>query len=155
MKNEKQNFSHPPYNLKYNPCFDPKKRSQIIYGPHKASIGKIIRAFCERKGVVIHDANALSDHIHMLVSIPPKRSVASFMGYLKGKRSVMSFDKHANLKYKNGKLKFGCRGYYVDTVGRKQKEKTEYSRTTLKTAIVEGKQKLFGKEETFPRKTKK
>ena len=83
--------------------------------------GKIIHDLCERKGVTIHEANACSDHIHMLVSIPPKLSVASFMGYLKGKSSLMIFDKHANLKYKYGNRKFWCRGYYVDTVGRNQK----------------------------------
>lgn len=84
-------------------------------------IEKILRKLCEQKGVEIIEANACKDHIHMLVRIPPKLSVASFMGYLKGKSSLMIFDRHANLKYKYGNRKFWCRGYYVNTVGRNKK----------------------------------
>ena len=84
-------------------------------------IGKILRKLCEQKGVEIIEANACKDHIHMLVRIPPKLSVASFMGYLKGKSSLMIFDRHVNLKYKYGNRKFWCRGYYVNTVGRNKK----------------------------------
>jgi len=98
---------------------------------YKKSIGKIIRELCERKGVIIHEANACSDHIHMLVSIPPKLSVSQFMGYLKGKSSLMIFDRHANLKYRYGNRKFWCRGFFVDTVGRK-KQIQEYIRNQLK-----------------------
>ena len=86
--------------------FAPKYRRQIIYGKYKASIGQILRLLCERKGVEIHEAEACPDHIHMLVSIPPKLSISSFMGYLKGKSSLMIFDRHANLKYKYGNRKF-------------------------------------------------
>ncbi len=81
--------------------------------------------------MTIHKANACLDHIHMLVSIPPKLSISSFMGYLKGKSSLMIFDKHANLKYKYGNRKFWCRGYYVDTVGRNQKVIVEYIQNQL------------------------
>ena len=98
----------------------------------KADIGKILRTLCERKGVTIHEAEACPDHIHMLVSIPPKISVADFMGYLKGKSSLMIFDRYANLKYRYGNRKFWCRGYYVDTVGRNKKAIEEYIRNQLK-----------------------
>ena len=112
--------------------FAPKYRRQIIYGKLKADIGKILRTLCERKGVTIHEAEACPDHIHMLVSIPPKISVADFMGYLKGKSSLMIFDRYANLKYRYGNRKFWCRGYYVDTVGRNKKAIEEYIRNQLK-----------------------
>ena len=108
MREDNESLSHTRWNCKYHIVFAPKYRRQIIYGKYKSSIGKIIHDLCERKGVTIHEANACSDHIHMLVSIPPKLSVASFMGYLKGKSSLMIFDKHANLKYKYGNRKFWC-----------------------------------------------
>jgi putative transposase len=94
-----------------------KYRRQVIYGKIKADIGQILRKLCDQKGVEIIEANACPDHIHMLVSIPPKISVSSFMGYLKGKSSLMIFDRHANLKYKYGNRHFWCKGFYVDTVG--------------------------------------
>ncbi|VQT49568.1 IS200 family transposase [Streptococcus pneumoniae] len=100
MREDNQSLSHTTWNCKYHIVFAPKYRRQIIYGRYKASIGRIIRDLCERKGVIIHEANACSDHIHMLISIPPKLSVSSFMGYLKGKSSLMIFDKHANLNQK-------------------------------------------------------
>ena len=93
----------------------------MIYGKIKADIGKILRLLCERKGVEIIEATACPDHFHMLVSIPPKLSVSSFMGFLKGKSSLMIFYRHANLKYRYGSRQFWCRGYYVDTVGRNKK----------------------------------
>ena len=93
-----QSLAHSKWNCKYHIVFAPKYRRQIIYGKIKADIGKIIRKLCEHKGVEIIEANACSDHIHMLVSIPPKISVSSFMGYLKGKSSLMIFDRHANIK---------------------------------------------------------
>jgi putative transposase len=97
----------------------------------KREIGKILREICERKGVEIIEAEACQDHIHMLVSIPPKLSVSEFMGYLKGKSSLMIFDKFANLKYRYGNRQFWCRGYYVDTVGRNKKVIAEYIRNQL------------------------
>ena len=110
-------LAHTKWNCKYHIVFAPKYRRQIIYGKYKASIGQILRLLCERKGVEIHEAEACPDHIHMLVSIPPKLSISSFMGYLKGKSSLMIFDRHANLKYKYGNRHFGAEGYYVSTVG--------------------------------------
>jgi len=95
---------------------------KVIYGKIKQDIGQILRKLCEYKGVEILEASLCPDHVHMLVSIPPKISVSSFMGYLKGKSSLMIFDRHANLKYKYGNRHFWCRGYYVDTVGRNKKK---------------------------------
>ena len=129
---DKNSLAHTTWNCKYHIVFAPKYRRQIIYGKLKADIGKILRTLCERKGVTIHEAEACPDHIHMLVSIPPKISVADFMGYLKGKSSLMIFDRYANLKYRYGNRKFWCRGYYVDTVGRNKKAIEDYIRNQLK-----------------------
>ncbi|HDG4513703.1 TPA: IS200/IS605 family transposase, partial [Staphylococcus pseudintermedius] len=95
-----------------------KYRRQIIYGKLKRDIGLILRQLCERKGVEIIEAEACKDHIHMLVSIPPKLSVSQLVGYIKGKSSLMIFDRHVHLKYRYGDRKFWCKGFYVDTVGR-------------------------------------
>ena len=104
---------------------------QVIYGKIKVDIGKMLRKLCEIKGVEILEAEACKDHIHMLISIPPKYSVAQIMGYLKGKSSLMIFEKYANLKYKYGNRHFWCRGYYVDTVGRNKKVIEQYIRNQL------------------------
>ena len=117
--------------------FAPKYRRLAIYGKIKVDIGKILRKSCKQKGVEIIEANACKDHIHMLVSIPPKYSVSSFMGYLQGKSSLMTFDRHANLKYKYGNRKFWCRGYYVNTVGRNKKAIEEYIKNQLREDIIE------------------
>ena len=103
----------------------------MIYREIKVDIGKIIRQLCQQKGIEIIEAELCPDHIHMLVSIPPKNSVSQVMGYLKGKSSLMIFDRHANLKYKYGNRHFWCRGYYVDTVGRNKKQIQEYIRNQL------------------------
>ena len=124
-------LAHTQWNCKYHIVFAPKFRRQIIYGRLKVSIGRILRELCERKHVEIIEANACPDHIHMLVKIPPKMTVADFMGYLKGKSSLMIFDQHANLKYKYGNRHFWCRGYYVDTVGRNEKVIQEYIKRQL------------------------
>ena len=129
-------LSHTKWNCKYHIVFCPKYRRQEIYGKIKEDVGKILRKFCEAKGVEIIEAEACPDHIHMLVSIPPHLSVAQFMGYLKGKSSLMIFDRHANLKYKYGNRHFWCRGYYVDTVGRNEKKIAEYVRNQLQEDII-------------------
>jgi len=116
-----KSLAHSKWNCKYHIVFAPKYRRQIIYGKLKGEIGKILRKLCEQKEVEIIRAEACPDHIHMLVSIPPKMSVAEFVGYLKGKSSLMIFDRFANLKYKYGNRHFWCRGYYVDTVGQNKK----------------------------------
>ncbi|WP_111938122.1 IS200/IS605 family transposase, partial [Clostridium paraputrificum] len=97
---DNSSLAHSKWNCKYHIVFAPKYRRQVIYGKIKADIGRILRELCEHKKVEIIKANACKDHIHMLVSIPPKLSVAQFMGYLKGKSSLMIFDRHANLKYR-------------------------------------------------------
>ena len=126
MKIDTNSIAHTTWNCKYHIVFAPKYRRQVIYGKIKGDIGQIIRKLCEWKGVEIIEAEACPDHIHMLVSIPPKISVSSFMGYLKGKSSLMIFDKHANMKYRYGNREFWCRGYYVDTVGKNKKAIAEY-----------------------------
>ncbi len=106
MSNDTNSLAHTKWNCKYHIVFAPKYRRQIIYGKLKREIGIILRQLCERKGVEIIEAEAYKDHIHMLVSIPPKLSVSQFVGYLKGKSSLMIFDKHAHLKYKYGNRNF-------------------------------------------------
>ena len=108
-------LSHTKWNCKYHLVFAPKYRRQAIYGKVKEDIGRMLRKLCEYKEVEILEAEACPDHIHMLVTIPPKYSVAQIVGYLKGKSSLMIFEKYANMKYKYGNRHFWCRGYYVDT----------------------------------------
>ena len=134
--NDSKSLSHTKWNCKYHIVFSPKYRRQAIYGKIKVDIGKILRQLCEMKQVEIHEAEACPDHIHMLVSIPPSLSVSQFMGYLKGKSSLMIFDRHANLKYKYGNRHFWCRGYYVDTVGRNKERIAEYIRQQLQEDIM-------------------
>ncbi len=131
MKDTVQSLSHSKWNCKYHIVFAPKYRRQEVYGKLKSDIGRILRQLCDQKNVEIIEAEACPDHIHMLLSIPPNISVAQFMGYLKGKSSLMIFDRHANLKYKYGSRHFWCRGYYVDTVGRNRKAIEEYIREQL------------------------
>ncbi|MBP3442151.1 MAG: IS200/IS605 family transposase [Clostridia bacterium] len=112
-------------------AFAPKYRRLAIYREIKVDIGKILRQLCQQKEVEIIEAELCPDHIHMLISIPPKYSVSQIMGYLKGKSSLMIFDRHANLKYKYGNRHFWARGYFVDTVGRNKKQVAEYIRNQL------------------------
>ena len=111
--------------------FAPKFRRKAIYGELRADIGKILRKLCAEKKVEIIEAEACIDHVHMLVSMPPHLSVSQFMGFLKGKSTLMIFDRHANLKYKYGSRHFWCRGYYVDTVGKNKRVIEEYIRNQL------------------------
>lgn len=128
---DKNSLSHTSWNCKYHLVFAPKFRRQAIYGKLKQDVGKILRELCERKDVQIIEAECCKDHVHMLVQIPPKYSVAEIMGYLKGKSSLIIFDRHANLKYKYGNRHFWCRGYYVDTVGKNAKKIKEYIQNQL------------------------
>ena len=129
--NDINSLSHSKWRCKYHIVFAPKYRRKEIYGQLKKDIGDIIRKLCEQKGVDIIEAEACKDHIHLLVSIPPYLSVAQFMGYLKGKSTLMIFDRHANLKYKYGSRSFWCRGYYVDTVGKNKKMIADYIKNQL------------------------
>ena len=124
------------WNCKYHIVFSPKYRRREIYGKLRNDIGKIIRGLCKRKGINIIEAECCMDHIHILVEIPPKYSAAEVMGYIKGKSSLMIFDRHANLKYKYGNRHFWCRGYYVDTVGKNAKKIEEYVRNQLQEDIA-------------------
>ena len=131
MKLDTSSLAHTKWECKYHIVFAPKFRRQIIYGKIKMDIGQMLRKLCEYKGIEIIEAEACKDHIHMLVSIPPKYSIAQIMGYLKGKSSLMIFEKYANLKYKYGNRHFWCRGYYVSTVGRNKKAIQEYIQNQL------------------------
>ena len=134
---DNNSLAHTRWNCKYHIVFAPKYRRQAIYGKIRVDIGKILRMLCQRNGVEIIEAECCSDHVHMLVAIPPKYSVSSIVGYLKGKSSLMIFDRHANLKYKYGNRHFWCRGYYVDSVGKNQKQIEEYVRNQLQEDIME------------------
>ena len=136
MKLDIESLAHTKWNCKYHIVFAPKYRRQIIYGKIKQDIGIMLRKLCEYKQVEIIEAEACKDHIHMLVSIPPKYSVSQIMGYLKGKSSLMIFEKYANMKYKYGNRHFWCRGYYVDTVGRNKKAIQEYIRKQLQEDVA-------------------
>ena len=131
MKLDTDSLAHTKWNCKYHIVFAPKYRRQIIYGKIKADIGKMLRKLCEYKQIEILEAEACKDHIHMLISVPPKYSISQVMGYLKGKSSLMIFEKYANLKYKYGNRHFWCRGFYVDTVGRNKKAIAEYIKNQL------------------------
>ena len=126
-----ETLQHTTWRCQYHIVFAPKYRRMAIYGQIKQDIGQILRRLCEQKGAEIIEAQACPDHIHMLLSIPPKYSVSQIMGYLKGKSSLMIFDRHANLKYKYGDRHFWARGYYVDTVGRNKKQIQEYIKHQL------------------------
>ena len=117
MANTRDTLSHTKWLCKYHIVFTPKYRRKAIFGQYRESIGQIIRQLCNYKGVEIIEGHLMPDHVHILVSIPPKYSVSQFMGYLKGKSSLMIFDRHANLKYKFGNRHFWAEGYYVSTVG--------------------------------------
>ena len=133
---DKSKLSHTAWECKYHIVFAPKFRRKVIYGSIRQDIGKILRELCDRKGVEILEAECCPDHVHMFIRIPPKFSVSSVMGYLKGKSSLMIFDRHANLKYKYGNRHFWCRGYYVDTVGKNAKRIAAYVKNQLQEDIT-------------------
>ena len=124
-------LDHTSWRCQYHIVFAPKYRRMEIYGEIKVDIGKILRQLCQQKGVETIEAELCRDHIHMLISIPPKYSVSQIMGYLKGKSSLMIFDRHANLKYKYSNRHFWARGYFVDTVGKNKKQIQEYIQNQL------------------------
>ena len=142
-------LAHSKWNCKYHVVFAPKYRRMVIYSKIRADIGKILRKLCEQKGIEILEAETCPDHIHMLIAIPPKYSVAQIMGYLKGKSSLMILDRHANLKYKYGNRHFWCRGYYVDTVGKNANRIEEYIRNQLQEDIANDQLSLFETTDPF------
>jgi len=133
---DKNSIAHTTWECKYHIVFAPKFRRQSIYGELRKDIGKILRELCDRKGIEIIEAELCPDHVHMLIRIPPKYSVSEIMGYLKGKSSLIIFDRHANLKYKYGNRHFWCRGYYVDTVGKNTRRIQEYIQRQLQEDVT-------------------
>ena len=124
--NDVNSLSHTKWNCKYHIVFAPKYRRKIFYHEKREAVGKILRQLCEWKGVKIVRAEVCPDHVHMLVEIPPKLSVSSFMGYLKGKSSTMLYEQFGELKYKYRSREFRSRGYYVDTAGKNASRIAEY-----------------------------
>ena len=133
---DESSLSHTRWDCKYHVVFAPKFRRKEIYGKIQTDIGKILRQLCDHKGVEIMEANACEDHIHMLLKIPPKMSVSSFMGFLKGKSPLMIFERHANLKYRYGNRHFWCKGYYVSTVGRNKEAIKKYIQEQVKEDMI-------------------
>ena len=128
---ETNTLSHTTWNCKYHVAFAPKYRRKVFYAQKRLEIGHILRELCRWKYINILEAEICPDHIHMLMEIPPKMSVSSFMGYLKGKSSLMIYEKWGNMKYKYRNRQFWCRGYYVDTVGKNTKKIQEYIQNQL------------------------
>ena len=130
--NGTHSLSHTKWNCKYHVVFAPKYRRKVFYGDKRLEIGQILRQLCNWKSVNIINAEVCPDHVHMLIEIPPKMSVSSFMGYLKGKSSLMIYEKWGNMKFKYRNREFWCRGYYVDTVGKNTKAIDEYISNQLR-----------------------
>ena len=146
--NDIHSLSHTKWNCKYHIVFAPKYRRKVFYGEKRAEIGNILRELCNWKKVNIINAEVCPDHVHMLVEIPPKYSVSSFMGFLKGKSSIMIYEKWGNMKYKYRNREFWCRGYYVDTVGKNTKAIDAYISNQLKEDRLNG-QLTFEDVESF------
>ena len=153
--NDDNSLSHTRWNCKYHIVFIPKYRRKEIYGKLRRDIGKILRTLCEYKEVEIIEAHAMIDHVHMLLAIPPKIAVSTFMGYLKGKSSLMIFERHANLKYKYGNRNFWAKGYFVSTVGLKDEVVREYIRNQELEDMKEDKMTSKEYEDPFKEAQKK
>ena len=138
MRTDNNNsLAHTTWNCKYHIVFAPKYRRKVFYQENRVEVGKILRMLCNWKGVTIIQAEVCPDHIHMLVEIPPIMSVSSFVGFLKGKSSIILHQRHGNWKYKYGNRSFWCRGYYVDTAGKNAKKIAEYIENQLKEDMLE------------------
>ena len=147
--NDVNSLAHTTWNCKYHIVFAPKYRRKVFYGEKRLEIGAILRSLCEWKEVNIVEAEVCPDHVHMLVEIPPKLSVSGFMGYLKGKSSILIYQKYANMKFKYRNREFWCRGYYVDTVGKNKKAIQEYIANQLKEDKQMEQLTLFEKVDPF------
>ena len=132
MAKKENSLAHTKWMCKYHIVFTPKYRRKVIYNQYKADIRDIIKQLCSYKGVEIIEGHLMPDHVHMLVEIPPKMTVSGFMGFLKGKSSIMIYQKWGNMKFKYRNRQFWCRGYYVDTVGKNEKKIAEYISNQLK-----------------------
>lgn len=151
MKKSENNFSlaHTTWNCKYHIVFAPKYRRKVFFGQKRLEIGAILRSLCEWKEVEILEAEVCPDHVHMLLPIPPKLSISGFMGYLKGKSSILIYQKYANMKFKYRNREFWCRGYYVDTVGKNKKVIQEYIANQLKENKEMEQMTIFEKVDPF------
>lgn len=149
MANKSNELAHTKWICKYHIVFTPKYRRKVIYNQLKEDIRDILKQLCSYKGVEIIEGHLMPDHIHMLVSIPPKMSVSSFMGYLKGKSALMIFDRHANLKYKFGNRHFWSEGYYVSTVGLNEATIKKYIQDQEKYDIMQDKLSVKEYEDPF------
>ena len=147
MPNDVHSLSHTKWNCKYHIVFAPKYRRKVFYGEKRREIGAILRKLCEWKGINIIEAEVCPDHIHMLVEIPPKYSVSSFMGYLKGKSSTILYEKYSELKFKYRNREFWCKGYYVDTVGKNKAKIAEYIRKQLEEDKIGEQLTMLGKDD--------
>ena len=143
-----QSLAHTKWLCKYHIVFTPKYRRKVIYNELKADIRDIIKDLCKWKGIEIIEGHLMPDHIHLLLSIPPKYSVSAVMGYLKGKSAMMIFERHSNLKYKYGNRNFWATGYYVSTVGLNEATIAKYVREQEKQDQMLD--KLTTKEHTDP-----
>ena len=148
-KNDNNTLAHTTWNCKYHIVFAPKYRRKVFYGEKRAEIREILRQLCQWKGVEIIEGEVCPDHIHLLLSIPPKISVSSFMGYLKGKSSLMIFQKYGNMKFAYRNREFWCRGYYVDTAGKNTKAIQAYIQNQLKIDQENDQLSLFDPRDPF------
>ena len=146
--NDTHSLSHTKWNCKYHIVFAPKYRRKVFYGEKRLEIGAILRELWKWKGVNIIEAEVCPDHVHMLLEIPPKMSISSFMGFLKGKSSLMIYEKWGNLKFKYRNREFWCRGYYVDTAGKNAVKIKEYIKNQLKEDEL-GEQLTFNNTDPF------
>ena len=146
--NDTHSISHTKWNCKYHIVFAPKYRRKVFYVDKRLEIGAILRELCKWKGVNIIEAEVCPDHVHMLLEIPPKMSISSFMGFLKGKSSLMIYEKWGNLKFKYRNREFWCRGYYVDTAGKNAVKIKEYIKNQLKEDEL-GEQLTFNNTDPF------
>ena len=149
MAKTNYSLSHTKWMCKYHIVFTPKYRRKVIYHNVRSDLILIFKQLCKFKGVEILEGHMMPDHVHILVTIPPKQSVSSFMGYLKGKSSLMIFDQYANLKYKYGNRKFWAEGYYVSTVGLNEKTVAKYIREQEKHDIAVDKLSVKEYEDPF------
>ena len=149
QNNVTNSLAHTKWNCKYHVVFAPKYRRKVFYNEKREDIREIFRTLCKWKGVEIIEGEVCPDHIHLLLSIPPKMSVSGFMGYLKGKSSLMIFQKYGNMKFAYRNREFWCKGYYVDTVGKNTKAIKEYIANQLKADQESDQLSLFDPKDPF------
>ena len=155
MSIDNKSLAHTTWNCKYHIVFAPKYRWKVFYGQKRREIGTILRKLCEYKQVNIIEAEVCPDHVHMLVEIQPKMSVAGFMGYLKGKSSVLIYQQFTSMYLKYRHREFWCTGYYVDTVGKNTKKIQEYIENQYKEDKIKDQISMFEPVDPFAKKRNK